>query len=173
MLREVYQDPAKYNETYWTAFPGKYLSGDKARMDGDGYIWALGRGDDVLKVAGHRISNAEVEASAEMHPSVAAAAIVGKPDKVKGESIVVFAVLKPDAKPESALERDIKKFVRKTLGSIAIPSDVIFVADIPRNKAGKPVRYLIKAKSLGEALGDTSAVANPQALDAIPLLAKK
>ncbi|MRR36533.1 acetate--CoA ligase, partial [bacterium] len=92
MLREVYKDPARYNETYWSAFPGKYFSGDKARVDGDGYIWALGRGDDVLKVAGHRISNAEVEASAEKHPAVASAAVVGKPDKVKGESIVVFAV---------------------------------------------------------------------------------
>ena len=173
MLKEVYQDPAGYLETYWTAFPGKYLSGDKARVDGDGYIWALGRGDDVLKVAGHRISNAEVEASAEKHPSVAAAAVVGKPDKVKGESIVVYAVLKPEAKADAALEKDIKNFVRKTLGPIAIPSDVIFVADIPRNKAGKPVRSLIKAKAMGEALGDTSAVANPQALDAIPLLVKK
>ena len=173
MLREVYQDPTRYNETYWSSFPGKYLSGDKARVDEDGYIWALGRGDDVLKVAGHRISNAEVEASAEKHPSVAAAAVVGKPDKVKGESIVVYAVLKPDAKGDFALEKDIKNFVRKTLGPIAIPSDVIFVTDIPRNKAGKPVRPLIKARALGEPLGDTSAVANPQALEAITPLAKK
>ncbi|MFA6371949.1 MAG: acetate--CoA ligase [Methanothrix sp.] len=173
MLREVYKNPAGYNETYWAAFPGKYHSGDKARVDGDGYIWALGRGDDVLKVAGHRISNAEVEASAEKHPSVAAAAVVGKPDKVKGESIVVFAVLKPEAKPNAALEKDIKNFVRKTLGPIAIPSDVVFVADIPRNKAGKPVRPLIKAKAMGETLGDTSAVVNPKALDAIPLVVKK
>jgi len=173
MLREVYQNPSAYNETYWTAFPGKYLSGDKARVDADGYIWALGRGDDVLKVAGHRISNAEVEASAEMHPSVAAAAVVGKPDKVKGESIVVFAVLKPEAKEDAALVKDIKNFVRKTLGPIAIPSDVVFVKDIPRNKAGKPVRSLIKAKSQGESLGDTSAVVNPKALDAIPLISKK
>ena len=173
MLREVYKDPAKYNETYWSTFPGKYLSGDKARIDADGYIWALGRGDDVLKVAGHRISNAEVEASAEKHPAVAAAAVVGKPDKVKGESIVVYAVLKPDAKGDANLQKDIKNFVRKTLGPIAIPSDVIFVSDIPRNKAGKPVRPLIKAKALGEALGDTSAVVNPKALDAITPVAKK
>jgi len=173
MLREVYKDPAKYNETYWSTFPGKYLSGDKARVDADGYIWALGRGDDVLKVAGHRISNAEVEASAEKHPSVAAAAVVGKPDKVKGESIVVYAVLKPDAKGDANLQKDIKNFVRKTLGPIAIPSDVIFVSDIPRNKAGKPVRPLIKAKALGEALGDISAVVNPKALDAITPIAKK
>ena len=98
---------------------------------------------------------------------------MGKPDQVKGESIVVYAVLKPQAKADAALEKDIKNFVRKTLGPIAIPSDVIFVADIPRNKAGKPVRSLIKAKALGEALGDTSAVVNPLALDAIPLLVKK
>ena len=170
MLREVYRDPAKYNETYWTAFPGKYFSGDKARVDGDGYIWALGRGDDVLKVAGHRISNAEVEASAEKHPSVAGAAVVGKPDKVKGESIVVFAVLKPGVTGDALLQKDIKNFVRKTLGPIAIPSDVIFVADIPRNKAGKPLRPVIKAKALGQPLGDTSALANPKALEGIPLV---
>jgi acetyl-CoA synthetase len=172
MLREIYKDPAKYNESYWSTFPGKYLSGDKARVDKDGYIWALGRADDVLKVAGHRISNAEVEASAEKHPSVAAAAVIGKPDKVKGENIVVFAVLKPGAKGDANLQKDIKNFVRKTLGPIAIPSDVIFVADIPRNKAGKPVRTLIKAKALGQELGNTSAVANPKALSEIPLITK-
>jgi len=170
MLREIYHDPAQYIETYWSTFPGKYFSGDKARVDQDGYIWALGRGDDVLKVAGHRISNAEVEASAEKHPAISAAAVVGKPDKVKGESIVVFAVLKPDVQGDANLQKDIKNFVRKTLGPIAIPSDVIFVADIPRNKAGKPVRSLIKAKALGQPLGDISAVVNPQALDQIPLV---
>jgi acetyl-CoA synthetase len=170
MLREIYQDPAQYIETYWSTFPGKYFSGDKARLDQDGYIWALGRGDDVLKVAGHRISNAEVEASAEKHPAVVAAAVVGKPDKVKGESIVVFAVLKPDTKGDANLQKDIKNFIRKTLGPIAIPSDVIFVEDIPKNKAGKPVRPLIKAKALGQPLGDTSAVVNPKALDQIPLV---
>jgi len=167
ILKEVYKDREKYAETYWSAFPGKYFSGDKARVDRDGYIWALGRGDDVLKVAGHRISNAEVEASAEKHPSVAAAAVIGKPDKVKGENIVVYAVLKPGAKADVSLQKDIKSFVRKTLGPIAIPSDVIFVSDIPRNKAGKPVRPLIKAKALGQDLGDTSSVTNPKALEEI------
>ena len=170
MLREIYRDPAQYNETYWSTFPGKYFSGDKARVDEDGYIWALGRGDDVLKVAGHRISNAEVEASAEKHPAVKAAAVVGKPDKVKGESIVVYAVLNPGIEGDANLQKDIKTFVRKTLGPIAIPSDVIFVEDIPRNKAGKPVRPLIKARALGEKIADTSAVVNPKSLDMIPLL---
>jgi acetyl-CoA synthetase len=170
MLREVYKDPARYNETYWSAFPGRYFSGDKARVDADGYIWALGRGDDVLKVAGHRISNAEVEASAEKHSAVACAAVVGKPDKVKGESIVVFAVLNPGIVGDGALQKDIKNFVRRTLGPIAIPSEVIFVSEIPRDKAGKPLRPMIKAKALGQPLGDTSALANPQALEAIPLV---
>jgi acetyl-CoA synthetase len=168
MLRSIYQDPDKYQETYWSTFPGKYLSGDKARVDEDGYIWALGRADDVLKVAGHRISNAEVEASAEKHPSVAAAAVVGKPDRVKGENIVVFAVLKEGVNGDAALQKDIKTFVRKTLGPIAIPSDVVFVPDFPKNKAGKPLRPLIKAKALGEAVTDTSAVANPKSIDCIP-----
>ena len=108
--------------------------------------------------------------SAEKHPAISAVAVVGKPDKVKGESIVVFAVLKPDVQGDANLQKDIKNFVRKTLGPISIPSDVIFVADIPRNKAGKPVRSLIKAKALGQPLGDTSAVVNPQALDQIPLV---
>lgn len=172
MLKEIYKDPSKYKETYWSAFPGKYLSGDKARIDRDGYIWALGRGDDVLKVAGHRISNAEVEASAEKHPAVAAAAVIGKPDKVKGENIVVFAVLRPGINADANLQKDLKTFIRKTLGPIAIPSDVIFVEDIPKNKAGKPVRQLIKAKALGQALGDTSSVVNLKALDGIPLISK-
>ena len=170
MLREVYKDPIRYNETYWSAFPGRYFSGDKARLDEDGYIWALGRGDDVLKVAGHRISNAEVEASAEKHPSVARAAVVGKPDRVKGESIVLFAVLKPGVAEGADLQKDIKNFVRKTLGPIAIPSDVIFVPEIPEDRSGKPLRPMIKARALGEPLGDTSALANPKALDAIPII---
>jgi acetyl-CoA synthetase len=172
MLKEIYKDPSKYKETYWSAFPGKYLSGDKARIDRDGYIWALGRGDDVLKVAGHRISNAEVEASAEKHPAVAAAAVIGKPDKVKGENIVVFAVLKPGINADANLQKDLKTFIRKTLGPIAIPSDVVFVDEIPKNRAGQPARQLIKAKALGQALGDTSSVVNPKALDGIPLIAK-
>jgi acetyl-CoA synthetase len=173
MLRTVYHDPAKYQETYWSTFPGKYLSGDRARVDEDGYIWALGRADDVLKVAGHRISNAEVEAAAEKHPSIAQAAVVGKPDHVKGESIVVFAVLKPGVAGDANLQKDIKNFVRKTLGPIAIPSDVVFVKDIPRNKAGKPMRSLIKEKALGQPVGDISAVINPAALQAIPAIANK
>jgi acetyl-CoA synthetase len=121
-------------------------------------------------VAGHRISNAGVEASAEKHPAIAAAAVVGKPDKVKGGSIVVFSVLKPGTKGDANLQKDIKNFIRKTLGPIAIPSDVIFVEDIPKNRAGKPVRPLIKAKALGQPLGDISSVANPKALDQIPLV---
>ena len=172
MLRTVYKDPATYRETYWSTFQGKYLSGDKARVDSDGYIWAMGRADDVLKVAGHRISNAEVEASAEKHPAIACAAVIGKPDRVKGENIVVFAVLKPGFNGDANLQKDIKNFVRKTLGPIAIPSDVIFVKDIPKNKTGKPVRNLIKAKALGQNLGDISAVSNPDAINNIPLIAK-
>jgi len=173
MLRSVYGDPSKYQETYWSTFPGKYLSGDKARVDEDGYIWALGRADDVLKVAGHRISNAEVESAAEKHPSIVESAVIGKPDKVKGENIVVFAVLKPGVAGDASLQKDIKNFVRKTLGPIAIPSDVVFVLEIPKNKAGKPTRSLIKAKALGQDLGDTSVVSNPAALEAIPAISGK
>jgi len=97
--------------------------------------------------------------------------VVGKPDKVKGESIVVFAVLKPGVAGDAALQKDIKNFVRKTLGPIAIPSHVIFVSEIPVDKAGKPLRPMIKAKALGDPLGDTSALANPRALEGIPLIA--
>ena len=173
MLRTVYRNPDLYRETYWSTFPGKYLSGDKARVDSDCYIWALGRADDVLKVAGHRISNAEVEASAEKHPAVANAAVIGKPDKVKGENIVVFAVMKPGINGDANLQKDIKNFIRMTLGPIAIPSDVIFVKDIPKNKAGNPLRNLIKAKALGDPVGDLSAIANPGSMENIPLITKK
>lgn len=124
-------------------------------------------------MAGHRISNAEVESAAEKHPSIAEAAVIGKPDKVKGENIVVFAVLKPGISGDASLQKDVKNFVRKTLGPIVIPSDVIFVLDIPKTEAGKPARSLIKAKAPGQPLGDTSAVANPAALEAIPAISGK
>jgi acetyl-CoA synthetase len=172
MLRQVYKDPKAYLETYWSAFPGKYLSGDKARVDAQDYIWALGRADDVLKVAGHRISNAEVEATAEKHPAVAQAAVIGKPDKVKGESIVVFAVLKQDTSGDEKMVKDLKNFIRTTLGPIAIPSEVIFISEVPKTKAGKPARAAIKAKALGQPLGDTSSVANQAAIEKIPLITK-
>ncbi len=172
MLRQVYKDPKAYLETYWSAFPGKYLSGDKARVDSYDYIWALGRADDVLKVAGHRISNAEVEATAEKHPAVAQAAVIGKPDKVKGENIVVFAVLKQGTSGDEKMVKDLKNFIRTTLGPIAIPSDVIFVPEVPKTKAGKPARTVIKAKALGQPLGDISSVTNPAAIEKIPLIIK-
>jgi len=103
---------------------------------------------------------------------VAQAAVVGKPDKVKGENIVVFAVLEPETSADEKLVKDLKNFIRTTLGPIAIPSDVIFIPEIPKTKAGKPARNVIKAKALGQPLGDTSSVANPAAIEKIPLIVK-
>ncbi|ABK15188.1 MAG: acetate--CoA ligase [Methanothrix sp.] len=174
MLRGIYGEPEKlreiYYDYYWSIKPGIYLSGDRARRDADGYWWILGRIDDVLKVAGHRISNAEVESAALSHPNVADAAVIGRPDKVKGENIILFVVLKEGINPSEELKKDIRNHVRATMGPIAMPSEVYFVSAIPKDRTGKPVRAVIKAKALGAALGDTSSVINKDAIDAIPAI---
>jgi len=174
MLRGVYGQPEKlkeiYFDHYWKIQPGIYLTGDKARYDQEGYIWALGRIDDVMKVAGHRISNAEVEAACKSHPLVKEVAVIGKPDKVKGENVITLVVLMEEAEPSDGLKKEIRNHVRTTLGPIAMPSEVHFISDFPKDKNGNPVRTVIKAQALGQAPGDTSAVVNKKAIEAVPLI---
>jgi acetyl-CoA synthetase len=124
----------------------------------------------VLKVAGHRISHAEVESAAVSHPKVAEAAVIGEPDEVKGEKIVAFIILKEGVVEEESLKKDISTHVRKVLGPVAYPDKVYFVKDVPKTRSGKIMRRVIKAKALGKPTGDLSALANPDAVDAIPLI---
>ncbi|MCQ8902791.1 MAG: acetate--CoA ligase [Methanothrix sp.] len=174
MLRAFFRDPERYMKEYWQMYwdirPGVYLAGDKATRDKDGYFFIQGRIDDVLKVAGHRISNAEVESALVSHPKVAEAAVIGKPDEVKGEVIVAFVILREGVQESEDLKKELAKHVRGVLGPVAYPEIVYFVKDVPKTRSGKIMRRVIKAKALGNPVGDISALANPDAVDAIPLI---
>jgi acetyl-CoA synthetase len=167
MFRTLYKDPDRYIEAYWSSFENTYLSGDVARKDEDGYFWIQGREDDVLNVAGHRISTAEVESALVSFPGVAEAAVVGKPDEIKGEEVCAFVVLKQSYKQEENLESLLRHHVRCEIGPIATPVCVNMVSDLPKTRSGKIMRRIIKAKVKGEPVGDISTLANPEAVDEI------
>jgi acetyl-CoA synthetase len=161
MLRTIYGDDARYRETYWSKFPGKYFAGDGAKLDEDGNWWILGRVDDVLNVAGHRIGTMEVESALVDHPAVAEAACVGKHHDLKGQAIAAFVTLKEGYKPAAELKDDLKDHVSKKIGAIARPDDVLFSADLPKTRSGKIMRRLLKDIAEGRALGDTTTLADP------------
>jgi len=174
MLRAFYGDTERYQKEYWSTYwqirPGTYLAGDKAQKDKDGYITIQGRIDDVLKVAGHRLSNAEVESALVSHPKVGEAAVIGKPDEVKGEVIVCFVSLRAGNEESDELKKELIKHVRTVLGPVASPEAIYFVKDVPKTRSGKIMRRVIKAKAMGQPTGDISALANPDAVEAIPLI---
>ena len=167
MLRGLYKAPERYKQVYWSSLPGFYLAGDKARRDEDGYFWIQGRADDILKVAGHRIGNYEVESALVSHRDVAEAVIIGKPHEIKGESIVAFVVLKEGIEPSDELRGKLREHVAHEMGKIARPDEVWFVRDVPKTRSGKIMRRVVKARVLGEALGDLSTLRNPEAVDEI------
>jgi acetyl-CoA synthetase len=174
MLRAFYGDTERYQKEYWSTYwqirPGTYLAGDKAQKDKDGYITIQGRIDDVLKVAGHRLSNAEVESALVSHPKVGEAAVIGKPDEIKGEVIVCFVSLRAGNEESDELKKELIKHVRTVLGPVASPEAIYFVKDVPKTRSGKIMRRVIKAKAMGQPTGDISALANPDAVEAIPLI---
>ena len=157
MLRTVWRDPARY-ERDWKYFPGCYVTGDVAMKDKDGYIAVLGRSDDVLNVAGHRIGTAEVESALVSHPAVAEAAAIGVPDPLKGESIKAFVQVRVDHVPSDALGAALIEHVRRELGPIAAPSSLEFVASLPKTRSGKILRRFLKAKEQGVDAGDVSTM---------------
>ncbi len=167
MFRTLFGEPERYVESYWSKFPDTYLSGDVARLDQDGYYWIQGREDDVLNVAGHRISTAEVESALVSHPSVVESAVVGKPDLLKGEEISAFVVLGEEYHADPQLKNELRDHVRKEIGPIASPSYIGFVDDLPKTRSGKIMRRVIKAKVKSEDVGDTSTLANPESVDAL------
>ncbi len=174
MLRAFYKDTVRYQKEYWSTYwgirPGTYLAGDKATKDKDGYFTIQGRIDDVLKIAGHRLSNAEVESAFVSHPKVGEAAVIGKPDEIKGEVIVAFVSLRTGIEGDDELKKELVKHVRKALGPLASPEAIYFVKDVPKTRSGKIMRRVIKAKAMGQPTGDVSALANPDAVEAIPLI---
>jgi acetyl-CoA synthetase len=161
MLRTIYGDDARYRETYWSRFPGRYFAGDGAKLDEDGYWWILGRVDDVLNVAGHRIGTMEVESALVDHPSVAEAAVVGKQHDLKGQAIAAFVTLKEGHKLTAELRDDLKEHVARKIGAIARPDDILFSADLPKTRSGKIMRRLLRDIAEGRALGDTTTLADP------------
>jgi acetyl-CoA synthetase len=162
MLRGIYGDPDRYVRQYWNKWgPGVYVTGDGAKRDGDGYFWLLGRVDDVINVAGHRIGTMEVESALVDHPGVAEAAVVGKAHEIKGQAIAAFVTLKEGQHGTKQLVDELKEHVVKKIGAIARPDDVLFSADLPKTRSGKIMRRLLRDIAEGKALGDTTTLADP------------
>lgn len=156
-MRTIYGDPARY-QTYWDTIPGNYFAGDAAHLDKDGYFRIQGRVDDVIKVSGHRLGSMEIESSLVSHPAVAECAAIGKPDPVKGEHVKVFVILKHGFEPTDEMEKELKLHVRQTVGAIAVPDELEFTPTLPKTRSGKIMRRVIRAKELGEPVGDTSTL---------------
>ncbi len=167
MLRGIYGDPERYRETYWKRFPGMYFAGDGAKRDLDGYLWLLGRVDDVMNVAGHRISTTEVESALVDHKSVAEAAVVGKKDDISGQAIFAFVILKASQEPSDALGVQLREHVAYVIGPIARPKFLMFVPDLPKTRSGKIMRRLLRDIAEGRALGDTTTLADAGVVDTI------
>ncbi|OGE91205.1 MAG: acetate--CoA ligase [Candidatus Doudnabacteria bacterium RIFCSPHIGHO2_01_FULL_50_11] len=157
-LKTLFRNPQRYLETYFEKIPGVYLTGDMARRDKDGYFWIQGRSDDVLKIAGHRLSNAEIESAIVSHPAVSEAGVIGKPDPVKGEVAKAFVILKSGFAPSPELSQEIRQHIRKTIGPLAVTDEVVFVSKLPKTRSGKIMRRVLRAQELGEDPGDTSTL---------------
>jgi acetyl-CoA synthetase len=159
MLRTIYGDDERFLRDYWQRIPGVYFAGDAAQCDKDGYIWVLGRVDDVIKVAGHRLSSMEIESALVSHPSVAEAAVVARPDKIKGEAIICFVTLRAGQSPHAALRSALIEHVTGTIGTIARPADVRFCDLLPKTRSGKIMRRLLRELAhKGGVSGDTTTL---------------
>jgi acetyl-CoA synthetase len=156
-MRTIFGDPDRY-KTYWETIEGVYFAGDAATMDSDGYIRIQGRVDDVIKVSGHRLGSMEIESALVSHPSVAEAAAIGKPDAIKGEHVKVFVILKNGVEPSDGLAQDLKQHVRTVVGALATPDELEFVPSLPKTRSGKIMRRVVRARELGEPVGDISTL---------------
>ena len=157
MLRGIWGDPERYKETYWSRFDGSYFAGDGAKLDDDGYLWLLGRVDDVMNVSGHRISTTEVESALVAHPAVAEAAVVGANDPTTGQAIIAYVTLRGGAEVDAEV---LRAFVGHEIGSIAKPKAIFFTPDLPKTRSGKIMRRLLRDVAEGRLLGDTSTLAD-------------
>ncbi|GBD25444.1 Acetyl-coenzyme A synthetase [bacterium HR30] len=159
MLRTIYGDPDRYVQQYWSQIPGCYFTGDGARRDADGYFWIMGRIDDVVNVAGHRLGTMEVESALVSHPAVAEAAVVGRPDEIKGQAIVAFVTLESGHKPTEELKLELRDHVAKEIGAFARPEEIRFADALPKTRSGKIMRRLLREIAAGaETLGDTTTL---------------
>jgi acetyl-CoA synthetase len=167
MLRGIWGDQQRYVDTYWSRFPGAYFPGDGVKRDDEGYYWLLGRVDDVMLVAGHNISTAEVEHSLVSHPAVAEAAVVGKTDATSGQAIAAFVILRAGHEPSEALVAELRDHVGHHIGPIAKPKTILFTEDLPKTRSGKIMRRLLRNVSEDQALGDTTTLADPGIVEQI------
>jgi acetyl-CoA synthetase len=159
MLRTVWGDDERYRKQYWSDVPGAYFTGDGGRRDEDGYYWVVGRIDDVLNVAGHRIGTAEIESALVAHAAVAEAAVVGRPDDLKGQALVAFVTLKPGVPADDSTKGKLVAQIEKDIGKFARPDAIRFADALPKTRSGKIMRRLLKDVAAGqEAKGDTSTL---------------
>lgn len=171
MMRTVYGDPDRFRKGYWEHIPPKdgqyfYFAGDGARRDEDGYFWIMGRVDDVINVSGHRLGTMEIESALVSHPAVAEAAVVGKPDEIKGEDIVAFVTLETGYTPSEQLANELKAHVVKEIGAIARPGEIRFTDALPKTRSGKIMRRLLRSLAAGQEIsGDTSTLEDRSVLD--------
>jgi len=165
MLRGIYGDPERYEATYWSRFPGRYFAGDGAKLDADGYLWLLGRVDDVMNVSGHRVSTTEVESALVDHPSVAEAAVVGAKDATTGQAVIAFVTLRTGHVASVEHGELLRLHVSVKIGAIARPKTVIFTDDLPKTRSGKIMRRLLRDVAEGRDLGDTTTLADPAVVE--------
>jgi acetyl-CoA synthetase len=168
MLRGIYGDMDRYVKQYWSRWTNDiYFTGDGAKRDEDGYLWLLGRVDDVLNVAGHRIGTMEVESALVDHPKVAESAVVGRPHEIKGQAVAAFVTVKEGIQGTSDLAEELRQHVAQKIGAIARPDDIIFTADLPKTRSGKIMRRLLRDIAEGKALGDTTTLADPAVVQSL------
>jgi len=170
MLRTIWGDDERYRSVYWSRWPDTYFPGDGAKRDTDGYFWILGRVDDVLNVAGHRIGTMEVESALVDHPAVAEAAVVGRAHDLKGQALAAFVTVKEGKQATDALRDELKSHVAKKIGALARPDDIIYAADLPKTRSGKIMRRLLKDIAEGRTLGDTTTLADPAVVQKLKVL---
>jgi acetyl-CoA synthetase len=167
MMRGVYGDQERFKNTYFIQFPGKYYTGDGAKLDKDGDFWLMGRLDDVINVSGHRMGTAEVESALVSHPKVAEAAVVGFPHEIKGQGIYAFVTLNSGEEKSDALKKELVKHVRSEIGPIAAPDKIHYAEGLPKTRSGKIMRRILKKIAAGDVdnLGDVSTLAEPNVVD--------
>jgi acetyl-CoA synthetase len=167
MLRGIYGDPERYQQTYWSRFEGRYFAGDGARVDEDGYFWLMGRVDDVMNISGHRVSTTEVESALVDHPTVAEAAVVGAKDEDTGQAVIAYVILRSDAEPDEQHGQALREHVAKRIGKVARPKTVVFTDDLPKTRSGKIMRRLLRDVAEGRDLGDTTTLADAGVVEEI------
>ena len=159
MARTIYGDPARFHSAYFSDVPGSYFTGDGARMDVDGYFWLMGRVDDVINVSGHRLGTMEIESALVAHTKVAEAAVVGRPDELKGQAIAAFVTLEEGQEPSEDLKQELRAWVAKEIGSLARPDDLRFTQMLPKTRSGKIMRRLLRElATTGTVTGDTTTL---------------